>query len=807
MSARLPRLTAVLGPTNTGKTHHAIDRMLDYDSGMIGFPLRLLARENYDRVVALRGRARTALVTGEEKIVPPRANYFLCTVEAMPVGREVDFLAVDEIQMCADPERGHVFTDRLLRARGRRETMFLGAASMGPLIRSLAPGVEHVSRPRLSRLSYAGPRKITRLPRRSAVVAFSVNEIYAIAELMRRRGGAAVVLGALSPRTRNAQVELYQNGDVDFLVATDAIGMGLNMRIDHVAFAGIRKFDGRAYRRLAMAEIAQIAGRAGRHLSDGTFGPIAEIGSFEDELVAAVEEHRFDPIAGVSWRNADLDFGSVAALRRSLERPPSAPGLERGREADDQIALAHLARDPELARRASSPDTVRLLWDVCRIPDFRKTTPDVHAVLLGRIFRHLGDGGRLPADWVAAQIAPLDRTDGDIDTLMARIAHVRTWTYISYRSEWIADAETWQARTRDLEDKLSDALHDSLTRRFVDRRAAARREATVGGDGEVAVGGERVGRVEGFRFVADDSGTGAPTGALRREIEARAAALAAAPDSDFAVSANGVLSWSGAAVARLTKGADILSPTIRLLPGEYLSAALQETVRRRLSDWTGARVSEALAPLEALRAAELRGLARGIAYRIVEGLGSVPRRSVAREVRELSREDRAALRSCGVRFGAETVFVPSLVKPAAVAWRALLWSVDAALTPREPPAAGLVTVPADPPAGFLEACGYRVIGERAVRIDVLDRVAVDLQRQSREGKLDIGAAQLNLLGLSMDAARPVFEALGYASRDTENGMAWKRADRPAAVRRPGGRRDRQPSSDSPFAKLRELRLS
>ena len=807
MSARLPRLTAVLGPTNTGKTHHAIDRMLDHDSGMIGFPLRLLARENYDRVVALRGRARTALVTGEEKIVPPRADYFLCTVEAMPIGREVDFLAVDEIQMCADPERGHVFTDRLLRARGRRETMFLGAASMGPLIRSLVSGIEHVSRPRLSRLSYAGPRKITRLPRRSAVVAFSVNEIYAIAELMRRRGGAAIVLGALSPRTRNAQVELYQNGDVDFLVATDAIGMGLNMGIDHVAFAGIRKFDGRAYRRLTTAETAQIAGRAGRHLADGTFGPIAEIGSFEDELVAAVEEHRFDPIAGISWRSADLDFGSVAALRRSLERPPSAPGLERGREADDQIALAHLARDPEL--RASSPDMVRLLWDVCRIPDFRKTTHDVHAGLLGRIFRHLSGSGRLPADWMSAQVAPLDRTDGDIDTLMARIAHVRTWTYISYRTEWIEDAETWQAKTRDLEDKLSDALHDSLTRRFVDRRAAVlmRRDAAVSGDGEVTMGGERVGRIEGFRFVADDAGVHAPADALRREIDARVAALAAAPEADFAISANGVLSWSGAAVARLTKGADILSPMIRLLPGECLSAALQETVRRCLSNWIDARISEALAPLAALRAAELRGLARGLAYRIVEGLGSVPRRSVMREVRELSREDRAALRSCGVRIGAETVFVPSLVKPAAVMWRALLWSVHANRTPLDPPAAGLVTVSANAPAGFLEACGYREIGERAVRVDVLDRIAVDLQRQSRAGKLDIGAAQLNLLGLTMDAARPVFEALGYASRDTKDGIAWKRAARPAPARQSAGRRSRQPSSDSPFAKLRELRFS
>ncbi|MGH6913932.1 MAG: helicase-related protein, partial [Geminicoccales bacterium] len=467
-------MTAVLGPTNTGKTYLAIERMLGYRTGMIGFPLRLLARENYDRVVAVKGRGRVALVTGEEKILPANPAYFLCTVESMPINRPVEFLAIDEIQLCADPDRGHVFTDRLLHARGSEETMFLGSDTVRPLLRKLVPEAEYISRPRFSKLTYIGPKKVTRLPPRSAVVAFSAADVYAIAELVRQqRGGTAVVLGALSPRTRNAQVALFEGGEVDYLVATDAIGMGLNLNLDHVAFAKLGKFDGRLPRRLSAAEVAQIAGRAGRHMSDGTFGVTAEQRPMEPGLVEAVEAHRFDPLHALCWRSRDLDFRSIQLLLKALERRPPVPQLVRVRNADDQLALSALARDPEVERHATNPAAVRLLWEVCQVPDFRKILSDQHVRLLGQVYRHLVSGeGWLAEDWVARHLAHIDRTDGDIDALTARIAHVRTWTYIAHRGDWLADSVHWQERARAIEDRLSDALHDRLTQRFVDRRAA-----------------------------------------------------------------------------------------------------------------------------------------------------------------------------------------------------------------------------------------------------------------------------------------------------------------------------------------------
>ncbi|MCH8036346.1 MAG: hypothetical protein IIC53_04390, partial [Proteobacteria bacterium] len=508
------RVTAVLGPTNTGKTYLAIERMLGHRSGMIGFPLRLLARENYDRVVAIKGARQVALVTGEEKILPPRARYFLCTVESMPLDRPVAFLGVDEIQLCADPDRGHVFTERLLHARGLEETMFLGAETIRPILRRLVPEAQVITRPRFSTLTYSGACKLTRLPPRSAVVAFSAAEVYAMAELLRRqRGGTAVVLGALSPRTRNAQVAMFEAGEVDYLVATDAIGMGLNLDLDHVAFAKLVKFDGRNVRRLSPAEVGQIAGRAGRHMSDGTFGTTGEVGALEPDLVEAVEAHRFDPLRALYWRNRDLDFRSPRLLLRALERRPPEPELIRVRKADDLTALAALARDPEIAELAGNPGAVRLLWEVCQVPDFQQILSDQHARLLGRIYRFLAAGEeRLPEDWVARQIDRIDRSDGDIDTLTARIAHIRTWTYVANRGDWLDDAGHWQERTRAVEDKLSDALHERLTQRFVDRRAATlvRRLragddllAAVKADGEVVVEGEFVGRLEGFRFRLD----------------------------------------------------------------------------------------------------------------------------------------------------------------------------------------------------------------------------------------------------------------------------------------------------------------
>ncbi len=470
MFSPAPRLVAVLGPTNTGKTHLAIERMLGHKSGMIGFPLRLLARENYDRIVRLKGARAVALITGEEKILPPNPSYFVCTVESMPLDRPVDFLAVDEIQLCADPERGHVFTARLLEARGLAETMFLGADTIKPLMRRLVPEIEHISRPRFSTLSYTGHKKVTRLPPRSAVVAFAVADVFSLAELIRRqRGGTAVVLGALSPRARNAQVGMFQAGEVDYLVATDAIGMGLNMDLDHVAFARTAKFDGRGPRRLTAAEIAQIAGRAGRHMSDGTFGTTAEQGPLGPEIVEAVETHRFDPLTRLNWRNTRLRFGSVDALLKSLDERPAIPGLVQAREADDHRALQALARNREVAALARHRGAVRLLWEVCQIPDFRKVMSETHTRLLAHIFGHLaGPEERLPTAWIAAQIANFDRVDGDIDTLMARIAHVRTWTYITHRGDWVEGATAWQERARGIEDRLSDALarpdHPALRR-------------------------------------------------------------------------------------------------------------------------------------------------------------------------------------------------------------------------------------------------------------------------------------------------------------------------------------------------------
>ncbi len=642
MFSPAPRLVAVLGPTNTGKTHLAIERMLGHKSGMIGFPLRLLARENYDRIVKMRGARAVALITGEEKILPPNPSYFVCTVELMPLDRAVDFLAVDEIQLCADPERGHVFTARLLHARGLAETMFLGADTIKPLMRRLVPEFEHVSRPRFSTLAYTGHKKVTRLPRRSAVVAFAVADVFSLAELIRRqRGGTAVVLGALSPRARNAQVGMFQAGEVDYLVATDAIGMGLNMDLDHVAFARIAKFDGRGPRRLTAAEIAQIAGRAGRHMSDGTFGTTAEQGPLDGEIVEAVETHRFDPLTRLNWRNTRLHFQSIEALLHSLDERPSLPGLVQARQADDHRALQALARNREVAQLAGNRGAVRLLWEVCQIPDFRKVMTDSHTRLLAHIFTHLaGPEERLPTEWIAGQMNNLDRTDGDIDSLMARIAHIRTWTYITHRGDWVEGATSWQEQARGIEDRLSDALHERITQRFVDRRSAflVRRLASddeliasVSARGEVRVEGAYVGRLEGLRFVPDAIDgiemrmvNTAANRVLRGEIASRARLLAADADEAFAIDAVGALRWRGGVVGRLVAGERMLAPRVEAVGGDFVEGDIREKIRQRLAAFVRAEIEPRLAPLFAISALPLGGGARGLAFQLADALGNLP---------------------------------------------------------------------------------------------------------------------------------------------------------------------------------------
>jgi ATP-dependent RNA helicase SUPV3L1/SUV3 len=759
------RLTAVLGPTNTGKTYLAIERMLGHESGMIGFPLRLLARENYDRVVKIKGASQVALITGEEKIAPSTARYFICTVESMPLDRPVSFLAVDEVQMAADPERGHFFTDRILNARGINETMLLGADTIRPVLNRLLPDIDVVARPRFSKLSYVGPKKATRLPTRSAVVGFSANEVYAIAELIRRqRGGTAIVMGALSPRTRNAQVEMFQSGEVDYLVATDAIGMGLNMDVDHVWFASLRKYDGRQLRPLRDVEIAQIAGRAGRYMNDGTFGTTIDVGGLDEETIEAIENHRFDPLRDLQWRNSVLDFRSVPALLASLNAPPPHAVLQRVREQDDQLALQTLSQHSEFLPRLHAPGRVKLLWEVCQVPDFRKTMTEEHTALLGQLFQHLTQGGeRLPDDWIDSHVKRLERFDGDIDTLMTRIAHVRTWTYISHRADWIQRAQHWQERARAIEDRLSDVLHQRLTQRFVDRRAAllVRRlrdegemTTSVAEAGEVIVEGEHLGRIEGFRFVPDATEGqtdqkavfSAALRALRENLPTRLQAFTNASDGELVFDSQLRICWGGGPVARLMASGDVLAPKVEALASDLLDGPAREEVRKRAAAWVETRIRLGLSELMDARASseQLPAGARGIVFQLCEHLGILPRRPIEQQMAELSDDDRKALAKLGVRVGIFSLYFPSMLKPVPIRLRAGLWMVAHNRDSIPPlPAEGRTSM--DLPQGsereFYGAIGYLPLGNHAIRADMVERLAAMARQAVRESRENARKAQ------------------------------------------------------------------
>ena len=779
MSGFALRVRAVLGPTNTGKTHLAIERMLAHSSGIIGFPLRLLARENYDRMVARKGAKNVALITGEEKIIPPNAQWFSCTVEAMPLDRRAEFVAIDEIQLCADPDRGHVFTERLLHARGMVETMLLGAETIRPLLQRLVKNVHVDTRPRLSELTCAGPTKLTRLPPRSAVVAFSAAEVYAIAELIRRRrGGCAVVMGRLSPRTRNAQVALYQAKEVDFLVATDAIGMGLNMDVDHVAFARLTKFDGHRPRALTAAEVAQIAGRAGRGMRDGTFGTTADCAPMGDEMVRAVEGHSFEPLQQLCWRNSDLDFASVDALLATLTAPPPGPGLVRGNDATDLETLSALAREPEMRGLAQGRARVRTLWEACQIPDFRKLADETHTRLCARVFAHVVRDGGLPTDWIAGQIAALSRADGDIDTLMARLSGVRVWTYIAARSDWVADAAHWQARAREVEDLVSDALHERLTTRFVDRRAAhlmRRLESTeteellsaVTQRGEVVVEGHAVGHVAGFLFAPDPLAVGderklvlrAARRALREEMPRRVARLEGALDGAFAWRGDQALTWEDVRVARLRPGISAVRPMVEVRDSEFLDGTQRERIRVRLQRFVDGQIREALAPLFAAEiAAGADAALRGHVHGLVEGLGVQAGATEA----SVSPALRGRLKAMGVRAGRFSLFMPALLKPRMATVRAKLWALWAGVSLPALPAAGLVSMPppVEWPPGFAPAIGWVEAGPVLLRLDVAERVAAELAHATRARPMPVPADLASRLSVRADAVPAVLRRLG-----------------------------------------------
>lgn len=838
------RISAVLGPTNTGKTHYAMERMLAHASGMIGFPLRLLARENYDRAVSIKGKDQVALITGEEKILPKDARWFLCTIESMPVDREFAFVGVDEIQMCADPDRGHIFTDRLLHARGRSETMFMGAETIRPLLKRLVPSAEIVTRPRFSVLTHVGPAKINRLPARSAIVSFTASNVYAIAELIRRqRGGAAVVLGALSPRTRNAQVEMYQTGEVDYLVATDAIGMGLNMDVDHVAFAALKKFDGRRIRHLTAPELAQAAGRAGRHMNDGTFGTTAEAGTLSDEIAERIEEHRFDPLEHIYWRNTDLDLSSLAALRSSLNQRPTVAGLSRTRPADDELIFDRLRKEPDVVATAKGKKRVQLLWDVCQIPDFRGVMSDAHANLAMSIYKHLTSGAeRLAPDWVAANVKRLDRTDGDIDTLIGRIAGIRIWTYVSFRNDWVLDAEHWQQRTRAIEDRLSDALHERLTHRFVDRKTSVLINklkdnpdltAAVRANGEVLIEGEPVGRLEGLRFHFDrqiegDAGravANAAHRAVRTEVTRKARIVASSGNSDFALGANEdgrfpLIMWQDNPIARLAPGKSMLHPDVAVMGDDLLDAHERTMVERRIQTWLEGQIERVFQDLIRMQSGALKGAARGLGFQLLEGLGSLRRGDASEQIDALNKADRKQLRDLGVRIGRDMAYMPALLKPDAVHWRALLWSLHRGYRDvPDLPAPGRVSVPIRKrdDLEFLEICGYRPLGPLAIRIDMAERLTSKAWLMAKKGPFAPTPALLSLIGATLDDFPGVMRAIGFKriQKKSEEGIPEDRY-RPMRAREksppPQQRRKRTtkpapaPDPHSPFAKLKDLSI-
>ncbi len=797
-------VTAVLGPTNTGKTHLAIERLLAHSSGMIGLPLRLLAREVYNKIADRAGVDSVALITGEEKIKPKNPRFWVSTVEAMPRDIDVSFLAVDEIQIAADLERGHVFTDRMLHRRGRDETMLLGAATMRPIIERLLPGASIITRPRLSQLEFAGDRKITRQPRRTAIVAFSADEVYAIAELIKRQhGGAAVVLGSLSPRTRNAQVELFQNGDVDYLVATDAVGMGLNLDVDHVAFASDRKYDGYQFRRLNPAEFAQIAGRAGRATRDGTFGTTGRCAPFEPELVNALQNHSFDSVKVLQWRNSKLDFSSLGALQVSLLATPAHETLTRAPVAEDQRVLDHAARDVEVRDFAHGADAVERLWEACQIPDYRKLSPAAHAELVTTIYAFLMRNGKVPDGWFAAQVDQADRTTGDIDTLSGRIAQIRTWTFVANRPDWLSDPDHWQNVTREVENKLSDALHERLTERFVDRRTSVlmRRlrenvslSTEIGKMGEVIVEGHAIGRLDGFTFAPDSAEAGSDAKALQaaasqvlaREIDARAEKLGAAPDDQFVLTSDGTIRWTGDAVAKLVAADDALHPRLRIIADERLTGASREKVETRLNLWLKTHIEKLLGPLFDLSKAEdVTGIARGIAFQLVEALGVIERAKIAAEMKDLDQPSRATLRKYAVRFGAYHIYFPNLLKPAARALAALLWAIkqdnvdlSALAGAQQLAGSGRTSFPVDKtlPRDAYRMLGYRQCGERAVRVDILERLADLIRpalswREASPGEKPAGAfdgrgfvvtqAMTSLTGSAGEDFASILRALGY----------------------------------------------
>ena len=822
-------LKAVLGPTNTGKTHYALERMMGHTTGMIGLPLRLLAREVYDRVVKAKGERAVALVTGEERIVPDQARYWVCTVESMPTDIRVECLVVDEIQIAEDEDRGHVFTDRILNARGSQETLLLGAETMRDVLRDLDFDVSTDVRERFSTLAYAGQKKITKLPKRTAIVGFSADKVYAIAEVLRRqKGGCAVVMGGLSPRTRNAQVALYQSGDVDYLVATDAIGMGLNLDVDRIAFAGRAKFDGRRHRWLSSAELGQIAGRAGRFRDNGEFGETNDCPPFEDDVVRAIEDHRYDPVVDLSWRNSDLDDRSIKTLIASLARPSPHPSLRQNPHGLDEWVLRRMAEDEAIGPEVRGRRNVQRLWDLARLPDFRKAGHEGHGRLVLGLAETLADpDARLGDTAMEERLKALDNTLGDIGLLQQRLAMIRTWTYASFRSDWLENPAYWRERTREIEDRLSDALHEALTQRFVDRRTTAliaglKREDLLSTDvsetGEVTIEGHVVGKLVGLTFEPDSNAStlegktlrSAAIQALEPIIAERLKAIAGAPETALSINDASQIVWNEAPVAQLVAGPHWLAPSAKLIGGQDAEAHQQDAATTRLNEWLGAEIQKRLPTHFKLKFApdetQLDGLARGLAFRLLEAGAACDLRGEDRALLP-GPKDRTKLKEAGIRSGRIAAHVPDAQKPAAQRLIALLQTLaDGRARKTAPEGAGSFELDGSWPDEDLAAQGYLRFGKRAVRADLAERLGWELSKRRKEAdqaKFEIPPELASMVSCPLEDFHNVLKGfrIAPAEKDPETGAVklWRfqsKAHLEAQEQRRAARKQSRPQNKS-----------
>ena len=820
------KITAVLGPTNTGKTHLAIETMLSFDTGMIGFPLRLLAREVYDKVIKNTGLDKVALITGEEKIIPPNAKYFLCTVESMPIDKQLDFVAVDEIQMCADHERGHIFTDRLLNLRGTKLTMLLGSNTIKNIISNLDDDIEFINRNRLSRLSYTGHKKISRIQRKTAIIAFSAEEVYAIAELIRRqKGGAAIVMGSLSPKTRNAQVELYQSGDVDFLVATDAIGMGINMDLDQVYFSNLKKFDGRKLRKLNLSEIGQIAGRAGRYLNDGSFGITGECKEINAEEVDLLENHKFEEIQYLFWRNSNLNFNNPASLIKSLDERPNKKWLRKINECEDEKALKFFLRDKNLDKDEFDEKKLNLLWECCQIPDFVKKTYGNHYQVIESVFKYLNsENGKISNEYMRLQLLKLDKLDGNVDSLSNRIANVRTWSYVSNKNNWIENQNYWIEKTKLLEDKLSDRLHEELTKTFIDKRASVLArglkqdmefETKILENNEVLIDNQFIGKIKGLKLELD-----LKKGALETDIKSlkKAARQNVGPElikrieriietglielkDDFKIY------WQKSPIAKLISGRDYLNPNIELIADDILEHNQTQKLINYLEKWLKNKIDtvlESLVDLKNLK--EKNSSIKALAYQLYENNGVLERNKVAEYLKDLGQNERKILRDLGVKFGRYHVFLFKLIKPEAVSLRTLLWkNYYQKYFNLKPPTFGLNFLEDEKikNRNFMLLCGFEKFDNIYVRIDILERLFVQIINTDteKEKEIKMNSDMLNLLGCSKNNFKKLLKNMGYKIFEKENDIFFK-----YNPRKNFKKTEKKVIKENPFGVLKNLNL-